>query len=415
MRLKMQVRKTKVAFDPACLGFTNGGHPLGSINETIITLLPKIKNPTRISEFWPISLCNQSAFIPGRLISDNAIIDFECLHAIKRRKTKKNYMALKLDMAKAYNRVEWEFIQKIMHKLGFSDVWTGKIMACISSVSYSFQFNGQRFGHLIPSRGLRQGDPLSPYLFLLCGEGLSSLLHHYEQSGKLQGLRCGIGGPTISHLLFADDSLFFIEAKITACAALKEALTSYEAAFGQMVNLSKSTIGCGINCVIGSPNFYLREVGKSSPKRLSKPFWPTPCLCSSYPSLLSRNFIGCVPNFVNSSSSFVWRSILWGRELYKQGLRCKISLGKDIYIYHDCWLPRNRVFKISSPQVLSNFDKASSLITATGSWDSTLTRASFLEDEANVILSLPLPQRSILDTVLWHYDKSGHYTVRSGY
>ncbi|KAL5556007.1 hypothetical protein UlMin_038243 [Ulmus minor] len=147
----------------ACLGFVNGGLSLGCVNETIITLLPKIKNPTRITEFRPISLCNvlykiiskmlanrlrmvmgtiiseeQSAFIPGRLISDNAIIGFECLHAIKRRKTKKNYLALKLDMAKAYDRVEWEFIQRIMNKLGFSDVWTRKIMACISSVTYSF-------------------------------------------------------------------------------------------------------------------------------------------------------------------------------------------------------------------------------------------------------------------------------------
>ncbi|KAL5565874.1 hypothetical protein UlMin_029038 [Ulmus minor] len=210
----------------ACLGFVNGGLPLGSINETIITLLPKIKNPTRITEFRPISLCNvlykiiskmlanrmrevmnsvisqeQSAFIPGRLISDNAIIGFECLHAIKRQKTKKIFLALKLDMAKAYDRVEWGFIYKIMNKLGFSEVWTNKIMACISSVSYSFQFNGQRVGHLIPSRGLRQGDPLSPYLFLLCGEGLSSLLHSYEQAGYLQGLRCGRRGPTISHLV----------------------------------------------------------------------------------------------------------------------------------------------------------------------------------------------------------------------
>ncbi|KAL5574544.1 hypothetical protein UlMin_016243 [Ulmus minor] len=251
----------------ACLGFTNMGLPLGNINETIITLLPKIKNPARITEFWPISLCNvlykiiskmlanrlrkvmdkiiyeeQSAFIPGRLISDNAIIGFECLHAIKRRKTKKNYMALKLDMEKAYDRVEWDFIQRVMDKLGFSIGWTKKIMACISSVSYSFQFNGQRFGQLNPSRGLRQGDPLSPYLFLLCGEGLSSLLHQYEQSGRLQGLKCGLRGPIISHLLFADDSLLFLEANTTTCAALKEALNIYEVASGQAVNLSKSAV-----------------------------------------------------------------------------------------------------------------------------------------------------------------------------
>ncbi|KAL5575510.1 hypothetical protein UlMin_017209 [Ulmus minor] len=147
----------------ACLGFANGGQLLGSINETIITLLPKVKNPTRITEFRPISLCNviykiiskmlanrlrrvmgtviseeQSAFIPGRLITDNAIIGFESLHAIKWQKSKKNYLALKLDMAKAYDRVEWEFIQRMMTKLGFSDTWIKKIMACISSVTYSF-------------------------------------------------------------------------------------------------------------------------------------------------------------------------------------------------------------------------------------------------------------------------------------
>ncbi|KAL5580273.1 hypothetical protein UlMin_012715 [Ulmus minor] len=68
----------------------------------------------------------------------------------------------------------------------------------------------------------------------------------------------------------------------------------------------------------------------------------------------------------NSSSSFVWRSILWGRELYKQGLRHKIGSGQDTYIYHDCWLPRDGVFKISSSRVLGNFEKVSSLITATG-------------------------------------------------
>ncbi|KAL5546466.1 hypothetical protein UlMin_006153 [Ulmus minor] len=353
----------------------------------------------------------QSAFIPGRLILDNAIIGFECLHAIKRQKTKKNYLALKLDMAKAYDRVEWEFIHKIMNKIGFLEVWTNKIMACISSVSYSFQFNGQRFGHLTPSRGLCQGNPLSPYLFLLCGEGLSSLLHHYEQSGELQRLRCGLRGPTISHLLFADDSLLFIEAKTTACTALKEALNFYEAASGQAVNLSKY-----------ADRVWNKLCG-----------WKSKLLSAGGREVLSKSIIQAIPAYsmnlfkipstlikelhrlFNSSSSFVWRSILWGRELYKQGLRCKIGSGWDTYIYHDCWLLRDGVFKISSPWVLGKFNKVSSLISTTGSWDSTLIRASFHEDEADAILSLPLPKRATSDSLIWHYHKSGHYTVRSGY
>ncbi|KAL5556883.1 hypothetical protein UlMin_039119 [Ulmus minor] len=150
-------------------------------------------------------------------------------------------------MAKAYDRVEWDFIQRVMNKLGFSEAWIRKLMACISSVTYSFQFNGRRFGHLTPTRGLRQGDPLSPYLFLLCGEGLSSLLHRYEQNGDLQGLRCGLRGPTISHMLFADDSLFFLEAQLATCTNLKEILKLYETASGQVVNLSKSAVCFGPN------------------------------------------------------------------------------------------------------------------------------------------------------------------------
>ncbi|KAL5552000.1 hypothetical protein UlMin_002176 [Ulmus minor] len=491
----------------ACLGFVNGGHPLGSINETIITLLPKIKNPTRITEFRSISLCNvlykiiskmlanrlrkimdsvisqeQSAFIPGRLISDNAIIGFECLHAIKRQKTKKNFLALKLDMAKAYDRVEWGFIYKIMNKLGFSEVWTNKIMACISSVSYSFQFNGQRVGHLIPSRGLRQGDPLSPYLFLLCGEGLSSLLHHYEQSGLIQGLRCGLRGPTISHLFFADDSLLFFEAKSSACSALKEALDYYKTASGQadrvwnkLSGWKSKLLSAGGREVLAKsiiqaipaysmnlfkiPSTLIKELhrlcaqfwwGGNPGKRrmhwcnweklcshkldggmgfrdlrlfnkaiLAKQAWRIHTHPTSLAARVLQGFYFHKSSFlqvkVNSSSSFVWRNILWGRELYKQGLRHKIGSGRDTLIYHDGWLPRDGVFKSSSPQVLGKFDKVSSLITATGDWDSTLIRASFHEDEANAILSIPLPRRTTSDSLIWHYHKSGLYTVRSGY
>ena len=84
-------------------------------------------------------------------------------------------MALKLDMSKAYDRVEWVFLEKIMKKLGFSGKLVTLIMSCLTSVSYAVLLNGQPVGNIKPTRGLRQGNPLSPYLFLLCAMGLQGL------------------------------------------------------------------------------------------------------------------------------------------------------------------------------------------------------------------------------------------------
>ncbi|KAL5577665.1 hypothetical protein UlMin_019364 [Ulmus minor] len=117
----------------------------------------------------------------------------------------------------------------------------------------------------------------------------------------------------------------------------------------------------------------------------------------------------------SNGTSFVWRSILWGRELFLQGARWKIGCGNDTYIYHDRWLPRDGCFKISSPRVLGNFAKVNDIITASGSWDSSLIRSSFHHDEAEAILSLPRSRHSYPDSLIWHYDKKGDYTVRSGY
>ncbi|KAL5555420.1 hypothetical protein UlMin_037656 [Ulmus minor] len=152
----------------ACLGFLNEGLDLGSINETLITLLPKVKCPTQITEFRPISLCNVLYKITSKM-----------------RSKKKGFLALKLDMAKAYDRVEWSFIREVMKKLGFFEGWIKKIMDCVTSVYYSLLINGEKVGYIRPSRGLRQGDLLSPYLFLLCAEGLSSLIHTFKRTGQL--------------------------------------------------------------------------------------------------------------------------------------------------------------------------------------------------------------------------------------
>ena len=90
-------------------------------------------------------------------------------------------MAFKLDMSKAYDRVEWGFVEAVIQRLGFAEEWIRLVMMCLSTVSYSILLNGVQSGNFTVSKGIRQGDPLSPYIFLLCAEGLSSLLKEFER------------------------------------------------------------------------------------------------------------------------------------------------------------------------------------------------------------------------------------------
>lgn len=239
-----------------------------NLNETHVRLIPKIQGPKKVSDYRPIALCNvyyktiskiltsrlqpllshlisenQSAFVPGRAISDNVLITHEVLHFLKRSGAKKSVsMAVKTDMSKAFDRVEWSFICKILHGFGFHPTWIQWIMQCVTSVSYSFLVNGAPRGRIIPQRGIRQGDPLSPYIFILCSELLSGLCRKAQSTGALLGIRVANGSPRVNHLLFADDTMFFCKASVKSCAALKSILQKYESASGQRINVQKSSI-----------------------------------------------------------------------------------------------------------------------------------------------------------------------------
>jgi hypothetical protein len=118
-------------------------------------------------------------------------------------KGKKGFMAVKLDMSKAYDRMEWSLLEAAMCRLGFAPSWIQLIMTCITTVQYAMVINGEPCGHIQPERGLRQDDPISPYLFLLCVEALSALMTKANDDGILTRVPTSRGGPRISHLFFA--------------------------------------------------------------------------------------------------------------------------------------------------------------------------------------------------------------------
>jgi hypothetical protein len=124
---------------------------------------------------------------------------------------KHQHCALKLDMRKAYDRVEWNYLEAIMRRMGFHNRWVQLIMRMVSSVSFSVLFNGRPLEEFSPSRGILQGDPISPYLFLIGAEGLLGLLKQSRQSLHLQGIQVAPTAPTVNHLLFVHDGLMFFK------------------------------------------------------------------------------------------------------------------------------------------------------------------------------------------------------------
>ena len=209
-----------------------------SLNATFLALIPKKPNAVNIKDFWPISLIgsmykllakvlanrlkgvldglvsdSQNAFVGGRQMVDSVLMANECLDS--RLKSGVPGILCKLDIEKAYDHVNWNCLIHLMGRMGFGSKWQGWIRACISTVHFSVLVDGSPAGFFGSSRGLRQGDPLSPLLFLLMMEILSKMLQQAEGCGLIRGFKVN-GSRTaevcISHLLYADDTMLMCDA-----------------------------------------------------------------------------------------------------------------------------------------------------------------------------------------------------------
>lgn len=130
-------------------------------------------------------------------------------------------MTLKLDVSKAYDRVEWRFLRLILLRLGLPTTYVDLIMPSVTSVTYSCLLNGSQFGHLVAERGLRQGDPMSPYLFICLVEAFIALMAQAEAAGHIHGVRVAPSAPSVATLCFADDIMIFCRASVGDARALR--------------------------------------------------------------------------------------------------------------------------------------------------------------------------------------------------
>ena len=219
--------------------FENGKLP-EDMSDALVVLIPKVTTPESITQFRPISLYNvlfkiitkamvgrlkgvmtkligpaQSSFIPGRLSADNIVVVQEAVHSMRRKKGRKGWMLLKLDLEKAYDRLRWDFLEDTLRAAGLSKIWVGRIMECVPGPSMCILWNGEKTESFKPERGLRQGDPLSPCLFMLCMERLCHLIDEAVGEKRWKPIRLSRGGPELSHICFADDLILFSEASVT--------------------------------------------------------------------------------------------------------------------------------------------------------------------------------------------------------
>ena len=237
------------------------------INDTNIALIPKKLVPQVPMDYRPISLCNvvykiiakslanrikphmtnyidpaQQPFIEGRRISDNIIIAQEITHTFVLKSWQQQAFMLKIDLAKAFDRLEWNFIVSALARKGLHGHFINLVHACISSPTFSVLINGQPSHKFKSFRGIRQGCPMSPYLFVIAINELSISLNEALQANHLQGISLGPNCPFVHSLLFADDLLVCGQATLREAQTMANLIHQFCELSGQTPNWGKSAI-----------------------------------------------------------------------------------------------------------------------------------------------------------------------------
>ncbi|XP_019087314.1 PREDICTED: uncharacterized protein LOC109127232 [Camelina sativa] len=352
--------------------FQSNELPCGA-NEALLVLIENVERPERIMQFRPISLCNvlfkvitkvmvlrlkklmnkligpaQTSFILGRLGHDNIVVVQEDVHSMRHKKGRKGWMLLKLDLEKAYDRIRWDFLEETLRVAG------------LPARDRTEPFKAER--------GLRQGDPLSPYLFVLCLERLCHQIEFSVASKAWKPITIACGGPKLSHVCFADDLILFAEASFGQIRDIRKVLEQFCLASGQKVSLEKSKIFFSDNVGRELATMISEESGIKATGDLGK--YLGTFLEFGRKSALTKVVLTSIP--VHSMSTIalpastldrldqISRSFLWGSTYAKKkatasgmasGLSWVVGDGRDIKFWSDQWMMGEPLIGLSTGQL----------------------------------------------------------------
>ena len=209
-----------------------------------------------------------------RSIQDNILAAHEIFHSFhtnKRKRVNRRWMALKIDMEKAYDKIDWNFIYDVMRKFGFSEKWITIIQQCLETCSLSILVNNQPGQEFNPSCGIRQGDPIAPFIFIIAMEFLTRKLTSIsQQPSKNIGIQLTKNGMTIPMLSFADDTIIFAKAKTENALFIKNLLQEFGQVSGLQINYNKSSLQVSSNVPATVINQLTQILGVKSTTCLEK-------------------------------------------------------------------------------------------------------------------------------------------------
>eukprot|EP00253_Pinus_taeda_P034809 PITA_34809 len=427
-----------------------------AIKSTFIALIPKTDGPSSFDDFRPISLCNclykiiakiianrlkpilsqhisseQFAFLHHRQIHEAIASAQELIHTLQSKK--KKGMILKIDLSKAFDRANWLYLRLLLTHLGFPYEFIKWTMSCITDVTYSVLLNGEATPFFTSERGLRQGCPLSPLLFLLIMEGLSRIISSARGRHHLTGIKI-VDNLFLNHLLFVDDILIFLNGSIGDSTALHGSILLFQQTTGMLINNNKSTItmvGCSIHeSAFASQRFpftfsnladgikYLGFRLKPSGYKIADWMW----LITKVEKRLQDN---------HHHISNIWKAVIDTLPLLWEGITWHIKEGNFVRIGMDPWVRCGNTHRLHADLIRHLHDRGVTHIKHIGDRENS----SFLHQAWLSARALELPHQwtndwmaytSVLtqaqirltegpDEIIWAFAKNGIYTPKLGY